>query len=516
MFRRSPLAFRKLRHLWQVPGDSPPTPTITSVSPASGALAGGTTVTITGTGFKYPNSTLAAYIVTQVNFGSSVSPPSVATNLNVISATQLTCVTPAEGPGTVDVYVRAPGGIGYKSQAYTFNNPQPVVNSVTANNGSTAGGLGVTLSGVHFTGATSVTFGGASATSVMVVNDTTITCNTPAHLHGAVTVAVTTPSGTGSLSSGFTYNPVVVSSLSVTIGDIDGGYAQVITGSGFTGASGATIGGTSVTGFSVANDTTINCTVPAHASGANLTVTVTTAGDSGSLTNAFEYFSPAQLSVSGWWRANYGGAPWTPTASAGGSGSNGNLVAGTAPSTGATQNGYTPAAFNASSSQYLQSAHSPSTYLAVGAGTVYVLAYVVSAPATSGTSWTDPTLCGTDGSVEMEMTYSSSGFVCHYFDGSHHDTPAISFSTGAYHLFQLTWNGSTVSARVDGGSAQTTSAGSIDTLAQAALNVGVTYDTTTAFTTCRMLELLTASSALSTATLDKIRAYANTRYGVSV
>lgn len=90
-----------------------------------------------------------------------------------------------------------------------FPAPAPTVLSVSPNSGSDAGGTPVTITGTNFTGATGVTFGGAAATSVVVVNATTITCNTPAGTAGAVTVAVTTPSGTGSLSNAFTYTASV-------------------------------------------------------------------------------------------------------------------------------------------------------------------------------------------------------------------------------------------------------------------------------------------------------------------
>lgn len=81
----------------------------------------------------------------------------------------------------------------------------PIVDSVTPDDGDDGGATAVTISGVGFTGATSVAFGGVAATSVVVVNDTTITCVTPAHAAGAVAVVVTTPEGVGTLAAGFTY-----------------------------------------------------------------------------------------------------------------------------------------------------------------------------------------------------------------------------------------------------------------------------------------------------------------------
>lgn len=83
--------------------------------------------------------------------------------------------------------------------------PVPVIDAVTPANGLAAGGTDVEITGDLFDGATAVTFGGTPATAVVVVDDQTITCTTPPHAAGAVTVAVTTPEGTGSKATAFTY-----------------------------------------------------------------------------------------------------------------------------------------------------------------------------------------------------------------------------------------------------------------------------------------------------------------------
>jgi fibronectin type 3 domain-containing protein len=84
--------------------------------------------------------------------------------------------------------------------------PAPVVTSVTPSSGTTAGGTSVTIAGSGFQPAATVTFGGAAATNVIVVNATTITATTPAHSAGAVSVVVTNFDTTsGTLVSGFTY-----------------------------------------------------------------------------------------------------------------------------------------------------------------------------------------------------------------------------------------------------------------------------------------------------------------------
>lgn len=62
------------------------------------------------------------------------------------------------------------------------------------------------ISGIGFGDGATVTFGGSSAISVVVVDQYTITCVTPAHAAGAVNVVVTNADGgTATLTNGFTY-----------------------------------------------------------------------------------------------------------------------------------------------------------------------------------------------------------------------------------------------------------------------------------------------------------------------
>lgn len=77
---------------------------------------------------------------------------------------------------------------------------------INPTSGTASGGTGFTLTGTGLTGATSVTFDGVAATSVTVVNSTTVTGVTPAHTAGAaVDVVINTPAGGATLASGYTY-----------------------------------------------------------------------------------------------------------------------------------------------------------------------------------------------------------------------------------------------------------------------------------------------------------------------
>lgn len=96
--------------------------------------------------------------------------------------------------------------------------------------GAASGGTGVTLTGVGLTGATGVTFGGTPATSVNVVNSTTVTAVTPAHTAGAVNVVITTPSGSATDTNGYTYLTTTVgqSAYGGTIACLNGNLNNLI------------------------------------------------------------------------------------------------------------------------------------------------------------------------------------------------------------------------------------------------------------------------------------------------
>jgi uncharacterized protein YhjY with autotransporter beta-barrel domain len=260
-------------------------PTVSSVAPNSGSTVGGTSVTITGTGFTG---------ATAVTFGGTA-----ATGITVVNDTTITALTPAHAAGAVAVAVTAPGGTGSLPNGFTYSALAPSVTSVAPNIGPATGGTSVTITGTSFTGATTVTFGGATATGVTVVNDTTITATTPAHAAGPVAVDVTAPGGTASLPNGFTYSAPAptITSVVPNSGPATGGTAVTITGTGFTGATAVTFGGTAATGVTVVNDTTITATTQAHAAGA-VAVAVTTPGGSANLPNGFTYSAPVPTMAS--------------------------------------------------------------------------------------------------------------------------------------------------------------------------------------------------------------------------
>ena len=260
-------------------------PFVSTVSPSSGPVAGGTAVTITGTNFASGAT---------VTFGSAS-----ATNVTVVSGTQITATTPAGSAGAVTVTVTNSNGLGGNlASGFTYI-PIPTVSSVSPNSGSTSGGTVVTITGANFVGGATVKFGSAAATNVTVVSGTQITATTPAGSAGAVTVTVTNPaSQSGSLSNGYTYvvQPTVTS-VSPNSGPVAGGTSVTITGTNFASGATVTFGSAAATNVVVVSSTSITATTPAGSAGA-VTVTVTVNGQSGSLAGGFTYGQPTVTSVS--------------------------------------------------------------------------------------------------------------------------------------------------------------------------------------------------------------------------
>jgi hypothetical protein len=86
--------------------------TVVGIDRRSGPTSGGTSVTITGTGFSG---------ATSVAFGSTTT-----SNFTVLSDTQITVVSPPGNPGTVDVTVTTPAGTSAPSAADLFTYVPPV------------------------------------------------------------------------------------------------------------------------------------------------------------------------------------------------------------------------------------------------------------------------------------------------------------------------------------------------------------------------------------------------------
>jgi hypothetical protein len=260
-------------------------PTITSVTPSDGSTSGNTAVTILGNEFTTTPDTT-------VTFGGIL-----AANVLVVDVNTITCDTPAHTAGAVDVTVTNSNGSDTLVGGFTYHNP-PTLISVNPNNGPPTGGTAVTLSGTNFTalGTTTVTFGGTAATAVVVVDATTITCDTPAHVSGTVDVVVTNDFGSGTLVNGYTFNATtdpLITAVTPSEGPVAGNTAVTIEGDNFTTTPDTILnfGGSLALNVVVVDVNTMTCNTPAHAAG-SVNVTVVNSNGTGALLNGFTYHAP--------------------------------------------------------------------------------------------------------------------------------------------------------------------------------------------------------------------------------
>jgi hypothetical protein len=202
----------------------PVVPVVTGVSPASGPLAGGSTVTISGSGFP----AIPAGI--KVGFGAvparviSSSPTSIVVTAPRARVPRSTRAFAAATVVDVTVAVPAPGGSGELASlpdsaaryAYLAEAPPggavPTVTGLVPGGGVPAGGTAVTIYGDGFTaggGVTAVSFGGVTA-AFKVVDDTELVATAPAQ------------SSSTSCATGAGFEPSVLCQVAVVVRDAAG------------------------------------------------------------------------------------------------------------------------------------------------------------------------------------------------------------------------------------------------------------------------------------------------------
>jgi hypothetical protein len=260
----------------------PPSPSVTSVEPASGTTAGGTLITLRGTNFTQASS---------VTVGGTA-----CSGLTVIDAETARCTTLAGPAGWASVRITTPGGTSWSNGYFNYVAPvppAPQVSSVTPSSGSTDGGTSITITGTAFTGATGIGIGGVSCASFNVTSATTATCTTPPGNAGSASVDVTTGNGTNPANALFTFiqPPPAISAVSPDSGPPTGGTDITIMGSNFTGATGITIGGSPCASFNVTNAMTATCTTPSGNNGA-VNVAVTTPSGTTAANSLFTFVTP--------------------------------------------------------------------------------------------------------------------------------------------------------------------------------------------------------------------------------
>jgi hypothetical protein len=253
---------------------------LTDVSPAFGPLAGGNTITLTGTGFP-PGAT--------VTIGGVPAPFVTIINPTTIQVV----VPPGAALGPVNVSVTAPGGVtSTLPNGYTYTAPSivpPTITGVTPPNGPA--GTVVTVTGTDFQPGATIRICGQDVTPTTVTS-TQIVFTAPPCADGPQNVTVINPDGGSDTEpGGFTYGslqPPTIASVTPPEGPTTGGTQVTITGTGFVPGTTVTIGGVPATNVIVLNGNTLIVTTPPGAAG-TVDVTVTTPAGSATSPGAYTY-----------------------------------------------------------------------------------------------------------------------------------------------------------------------------------------------------------------------------------
>src|SRR5579883_2377833 len=306
-------------------------PTITSISPNSGTTGGGTFVTIVGTGFvagttatvggvslagltvvsattstgSTPSGTYVTITGTGFDFSSRVAIGGLGLESTLVaSSTTIRGITRAAAAGAKTVTVESAAGTGSLAAGFNCSDTAPpTVNAIDVigggfqlqPTGDTNGGTLIQIDGSGFTGGTTATVGSSALTNVVVLDGRTIRGVTPPGTAGMVAVVVQTPNGASSGGPSFansTTAPPSITSVTPSSGPIGGATSVTITGSGFLGATGASIGGSPLGNFSVVDAHTITGTTAPGTAG-SATVAIASPNGNTSASFLFSYAGPA-------------------------------------------------------------------------------------------------------------------------------------------------------------------------------------------------------------------------------
>ncbi len=208
---------------------TPPTPSVSSVSPTMGATAGGTSLTITGTGFK-PGARIVV--------GDQIYTDGVAGTV-VASPTTITLTTNSMLEGTHDVVVIDATGIEGRLVGAYQALAMPMIATVFPAAGVQSGATDVILNGADFLPGATVSIDGVDQGAVTWMGASRLAFTTTPGATGAQVLEVVNPGG-ALASSVFTYvaqpDPVVLGVTPSTVAR-SGGELVTVTGTGFTPTS---------------------------------------------------------------------------------------------------------------------------------------------------------------------------------------------------------------------------------------------------------------------------------------
>lgn len=263
-----------------------PMPSITTLTPSSGLVQGGTPVVLDGDNLQdgssvFVNGRPAAQVV-------------------FVSDERLTYQTPLSSvAGDVDVEVTLPNGLtAILEDGFNYRLPAPSVTNVIPARGPEIGGTIVRVEGEYFTEDTEISFGGRPAEVLDFVNATTLTVSTPAGPTGVVDVIVQNPDGqSDALEEGFTYGGILgetpeLTSITPNQGPSTGGARVILRGSNFDAGMAVRFGASPSPNVTYISSELATAVVPAGAVGPTDVVVTSGSGATVTLADGYTYYSP--------------------------------------------------------------------------------------------------------------------------------------------------------------------------------------------------------------------------------
>ena len=225
-------------------------PTITGFTPTLGGTAGGTTVTVTGTGLD---------TVTKAGLDEAQG-----TDLEHLSPTELSFVTPTRPSGIDSVEVVDDIGDRVGTQGGYVVQAPPVLLKASSKKGTPEGGYHISLTGEHLENAEEVLVG-STPVPVTQLDAREVSFVAPAMTVGKYFVRVLTPGGTSVETKKATYQVkgLTVSGVSPASGALAGGTRVTVTGAGFAPGSGTSFLFKKTPGTGAECASTTACTVTA-------------------------------------------------------------------------------------------------------------------------------------------------------------------------------------------------------------------------------------------------------------
>ncbi|MBK7644811.1 MAG: IPT/TIG domain-containing protein [Planctomycetes bacterium] len=271
---------------------TPPSPAVSSLTPAQGTDAGGTLVTLHGSNFRAGQ---------EVVLGGSIYLDGVDGGCEVLDSNTIQLTTVASPAGSCDAVVIDPSGVeGRRPDGYVFAHV-PEIQSTFPEGGYAGGGTVVVLLGQNFEAGAVVRIDGVQQTQVELAGTTQIHLTTNAGVPGGpYQIEVENPGGAIATSL-FSYaaipDPEVVH-VDPPAGPPNGGNTIRIEGQNLGAATAVLFGADAATGeggtpaasLLVIDSNTLEVVAPKHASGPqNLLVRNDATGQAVLLTNAYRF-----------------------------------------------------------------------------------------------------------------------------------------------------------------------------------------------------------------------------------